>query len=298
MDLYGSGASISQANAQTEAARQINEATRDFNNGLAKELDDANREQDEDRAGKLQKNIVSGTTSAGKLAIIKKRGGIKRLNNLVGGFKEAPLKREEVLAREVGEERAPLVNPSPLGEEVEARSVGSAGVSIQEGEAYTAEGRLAEQEAEKASKIGTSAAVKTTAETLEKIGEKATKVGKIGVAGLGGGIDAFQDIGRLMEGKTGWDTFGSNNYSRGGNIANIVGSSLELAGVATGGITPWSLALEGTGALIGLGGSIAEGFGEEKAGEESKQTEQQDITSETRSQTVAQGVEQAVGRTQ
>jgi hypothetical protein len=291
MDLYGAGASISQANAQTEAARQINEATRDFNNGLAKELDDANREQDEDRAGKLQKNIVSGTTSAGKLAIIKKRGGIKRLDNLVGGFKEAPLKREEVLAREVGEERAPLTNPPRAGEAVAQRPVGTT-------ETYTAEGRLAEQEAEKASKVGTSAAVKTTAEVVEDVAGKAAKLGKIGVAGLGGGIDAFQDIGRLMEGKTGWDTFGSNNYARGGNIANIVGSSLELAGVATGGITPWSLALEGTGALIGLGGSIAEGFGEEKAGEESKQTEQEDITSEARSQTVAQNVEQAVGRTQ
>ena len=296
MDLYGSGASISQANSQTEAAREINEATRDFNNTLAKELDDANREQDEDRTSKLQKNLVSGTTNAGKLAIIKKRGGIKRLDNLVGGFKEAPLKREEVLAREVGQERAPLTNEiaeAPLNTSVE--NLGPEGATT---ETYTAESRLAEQEAEKASKIGTSAAAKTTAEVVEDVAGKAAKVGKIGVAGLGGGIDAFQDIDRLMEGKSGWDAFGSNTAARAGNIANLVGSSLELAGVATGGFTPWSLALEGTGALIGLGGSIAEGIGEEKASDVSKETEQKDITSQRRGEISAQGVEQAVGRTQ
>ena len=291
MDLYGSGASIAQANAQTEAARQINEATRDFNNSLAEQLDEANLEQDEDKASKLQKNILSGTASAGKLAVIKKKGGIKRAGGLVGSFKEAPLKREEVLAREVGAERAPLTNPPAAGEAVAQRPVGTT-------ETYTAESRLAEQEAARASDVAGSAGVRTTAEVVEDVAGKAAKVGKFGVAGLGGGIDAFQDIGRLMEGKTGLDAFGSNSTSRAGNIANLIGSSLEVAGVATGGVTPLSLLLEGTGALIGLGGSIAEGIGEEKAGEESKETAQKDITSQARGETAADVVTQAVGRTQ
>ena len=115
---------------------------------------------------------------------------------------------------------------------------------------------------------------------------------------MGGGIDAFQDIGRLMEGKTGLDAFGSNSASRGGNIANLIGSSLEVAGVATGGVTPLSLLLEGTGALIGLGGSIAEGIGEEKAADVSKETQQEDISSQARGETTADVVTQAVGRTQ
>ena len=123
-------------------------------------------------------------------------------------------------------------------------------------------------------------------------------MGKVGVAGLGGGIDAFQDLGRLMEGKTGMDAFGSNNYSRVGNIGNLIGSSLEVAGVATGGITPWSLALEGTGALISLGSSITEGIGEEKAADVSKETAEDDITSQARGETTADVVTQAVGRTQ
>lgn len=294
MDLYGSGASIAQANSQTESARQLNEAARDFNNGLAKELDDANREQDQDRTSKVQKNLLTGTTNAGKLAIIKKRGGIKRLDNLVGGFKEAPLKREEVLAREVGQERAPFESIAERTATGDLRL----GEEVERGEEYTAEGRLAEQEAARASKIGTSTAARTTAEVVEDVAGKAAKVGKFGVAGLGGGIDAFQDIGRLMEGKTGLDAFGSNSVSRIGNIANLVGSGLEVAGVASGGITPWSLALEGTGALVGLAGSIAEGIGEEKAADVSKQTEQKDITSQRRSETAADVVTQAVGRTQ
>jgi len=56
--------------------------------------------------------------------------------------------------------------------------------------------------------------------------------------------------------------------------------------------------LEATGALIGLGGSIAEGIGEEKAGDVSKGEAEEDITSQVRSQSLAQGIEQAVGRTQ
>lgn len=293
MDLYGSGASISQANAQTQAAREINQATQDFNNSLAEQLDQSNLEQDEDRSGKLQKNILSGSTAGGKLALIGKTT-IGKTARTFGGFKELPITREETLAREAGAERAPFESIAERTATGDLRL----GEEVERGEEYTAEAKLAEQDAAKASEVAGSAGVKTSAEAIGDFAKTAGKVGRVGVAGLGGGIDAFQDIGRLMEGKTGWDTFGSNNYARGGNIANIVGSSLELAGVATGGITPWSLALEGTGALIGLGGSIAEGFGEEKAGEESKQTEQQDITSEARSQTVAQNVEQAVGRTQ
>jgi len=292
MELYGSGASIAQANSQTEAARQLNIETKDFNNSLAEQLDEANLAQDEDRSSKLQKNILSGTASAGKLAVIRKKGGVRRgAGALVGGYKEVPLSRDEVLAREAGAERAPLTNPPAPGEAVAQRPPGAT-------EVYTGEAKLAQQEASRAGEVAGSATVRESAEAIEKFGERATKLGKLGVAGLGGGIDAFQDIGRLMEGKKGWDAFGSNNYARGGNIANIVGSSLEVLGAATGGISPWSLALEATGALIGLGGSISEGIGEEKAADVSKQTEEEDIQSQARGQAAAESVEQAVGRTQ
>jgi len=290
MDLYGSGASIAQANAQTQQAREINQATQDFNNSLAEQLDESNLEQDQDKSAKAQKNILSGATSGGKLAVIGKKGGIRRATG-IGGFTELPLTREETLAREAGAERAPLTNPPAAGEAVAQRPVGAS-------EAYTAEARLGEQEAARASDVAGSVGVRSTAEVVEEVAGKAAKVGKFGVAGLGGGIDAFQDIGRLMEGKTGWDAFGSNSASRAGNIANLIGSSLEVAGVATGGVTPWSLALEGAGALIGLGGSIAEGIGEEEAGDVSKETAQEDIKSQERADVAADVVTQAVGRTQ
>ena len=290
MDLYGSGASIAQANAQTQQAREINQATQDFNNSLAEQLDQSNLEQDQDKTSKAQKNILSGATSGGKLAVIGKKGGIRRATG-IGGFSELPLTREETLAREVGQERAPLTNPPLAGEAVAQRPVGTS-------EAYTAEARLGEQEAARASDVAGSVGVRSTAEVVEEVAGKAAKVGKFGVAGLGGGIDAFQDIGRLMEGKTGLDAFGSNSASRAGNIANLIGSSLEVAGVATGGVTPWSLALEGAGALIGLGGSIAEGVGEEKAGDIKKEEAAEDIKSQARGDVAADVVTQAVGRTQ
>lgn len=321
MDLYGSGASIAQANSQTEAARQINEATRDFNNSLAEQLDQANLEQDEDKASKLQKNILSGVTSGGKL--ITKRAAIKQGAKL--GFKEVKTSLAERMARETGEQGlirtagdleeavrtlpegvdeigaerfAADVDPGALITESEVRNVGVPAEQATAEAASEGVENVAGAAAESAVETSEKSGLKETAKIIEKFGERATKIGKIGAAGLGGGMDAFQDIGRLMEGKTGWDTFGSNNASRVGNIGNIVGSALEVAGVATGGVTPISIALETVGAGISLVSSITEAGGELEAGEESKETEQEDITSQARGDIAADTVTQAVGRTQ
>eukprot|EP01043_Picozoa_sp_COSAG02_P009291 COSAG02_NODE_313_length_24939_cov_470.394485_20_plen_298_part_00 len=297
MDLYGSGASIAQANAQTQQAREINQATQDFNNSLAEQLDQSNLDQDEDRTSKLQKNILSGATSGGKLAMIgKNQKARKAAATSAGGFTELPITKEETLAREAGAERAPLTNLTAVNESVENVAEGATT------ETYTAEGKLAEQEAAKASEVAGSAGVKSSAEvaaeSVGKLAGKAATVGKVGVAGLGGGIDAFQDVGRIIEGKSDMDIFGSNTASRIGNIGNIIGSGLEVAGVATGGITPWSIGLEALGATISLASSITEGIGEEEAGEQSKEAAQKDITSQARGITTSDVVTQAVGRTQ
>ena len=288
MDLYGSGASIAQANSQTEAARQINEATRDFNNSLAEQLDESNLEQDEDRNAKLSKNILSGVTSGGKL--VSKREALKEGAKL--GFKEVKTSLAERMGREAGQERVPLTNPPAAGEAVAARPVGTT-------ELYTAEQEGVD---DLAGSVETGAeartALKEGAEDIGKFLGKAKTVGKLGVAGLGGGIDAFQDVGRLVSGEKGLDVFGSNTASRVGNIGNILGSALEVAGVATGGVTPWSLALETAGAGISLVSSVTEAGGELAAGEKSKETAQEDITSQKRGQVVTEGVEQVVGRTQ
>ncbi len=337
MDLYGSGASISQANSQTQQARELNQATQDFNNSLAEQLDESNLEQDEDRTGKLQKNILSGVTSGGKL--VAKREALKQGAKL--GFKEVKTSLAERMAREAGQERVGISTAGELrqaasqltgradelgaerfaaGADIDAitqeagvletgAGVSGVGVPTQEAleeahggaptELYSAEqegaaGLEESVETAEAAKTG----LKETAEDVGKFLGKAKTVGKIGIAGLGGGIDAFQDVGRYLSGERGFDTFGSNTASRIGNLGNILGSSLEVAGVATGGITPWSIALETAGAGISLVSSIAEGAGELEAGEKSKETAAQDITSQTRGEAATDVVTQAVGRTQ
>tara|TARA_R100000697_G_scaffold88890_1_gene100712 strand:- start:8817 stop:9827 length:1011 start_codon:yes stop_codon:yes gene_type:complete len=336
MDLYGSGASIAQANAQTEAARQINEATRDFNNTLAEQLDESNLAQDEDRSSKLQKNILSGVTSGGKL--VAKRAAIKQGAKL--GFKEVSTSLAERMGKEVGQERAGISTAEELraaagrltgtadevraeqfarGADIEAltaetgplrtRTGLTVGVPTQEGlreaeaaaptELYSAEQQGLENVAgDVEGSAAARTALKEGAEDVSKFLSRAKTFGKLGVAGLGGGIDAFQDVGRYLSGEKGMDAFGSNNAARYGNIGNIVGSALEVAGVATGGVTPIALALETTGAGISLVSSLVEGAGELESAEKSKETAAADITSQKRGEVSAEGVEQAVGRTQ
>ncbi len=322
MDLYGSGASIAQANAQTETARQINEATQDFNNGLAAQLDQANMEEDQDRQSKLQKNILSGTTAGGKLLVKKEiRQGAKR--GIMAGGKFVKTTTAERFAKESElEDLRPTLEetqeiystgarpPSPElglsstleeGEQVTADIAGETGEVGAKATARTAE----EAATEGIETSGKAIAKKAAEESIEKAGlktagkiaTKAMTVGKVGVAGLGGALDVAGDVGRLIEGKSGMEVFGSNSASRAGNIMNIVGSGLEVAGVL-GAAFPPALILEGLGATIGLVGAVTEGFGEEEASEKAKNQAEKDITSQKRSEAVSSQVTQVVGRTQ
>ena len=108
-------------------------------------------------------------------------------------------------------------------------------------------------------------------------------------AGVGGGLDIVKDIER--------GNFGSNTAQRVGNIGNIVGSALEVAGVVTA-WTPFGLGLEGLGAAISLGSAALETGGDIAEGKEEAKTAESDITSQARGETTADVVTQAVGRTQ
>lgn len=292
MDLYGSGASISQANAQTDEARQLSRANQDFNNTLAEQLDTTNLELDQDKQSKLNKNILSGATNAGKLGIISK-------NKMLGGkeikttLEERMAKDPDRLARNSRAARAPRaegVAPRPPAE-------ATAGEVFEGEREGTRLGSAAVEGGEVAGVVGTSGAARGLLKVAEKgAGKTLLKVGKVGVAGLGGGLDIAQDIGNLASGKSGIEVFGSNTASRFGNIANILGSGLEVAGVATGGITPWSLTLEAAGAGIGLLGSLAEAGGEMEASDDAKTSADADITSQQRGAVLSSNVETAVGR--
>ena len=292
MDLYGSSASISQANAQTDEARQLSRANQDFNNSLAEQLDTTNLELDQDKQSKLNKNILSGATNAGKLGIISK-------NKMLGG-KEIKTTLEERMAKDpdrlarnsraATSARAEGVAPRPPAE-------ATAGEVFEGEREGTRLGSAAVEGGEVAGVVGTSGAARGLLKVAESgAGKSLLKVGKVGVAGLGGGLDIAQDIGNLASGKSGMEVFGSNTASRFGNIANILGSGLEVAGVATGGITPWSLTLEAAGAGIGLLGSLAEAGGEMEASDDAKKTADTDITSQQRGAVLSSNVETAVGR--
>ena len=292
MDLYGSGESISQANAQTDEARQLSRANQDFNNTLAEQLDTTNLELDQDKQSKLNKNILSGATNAGKLGIISK-------NKMLGGkeikttLEERMAKDPDRLARNSRAARAPRaegVAPRPPAE-------ATAGEVFEGEREGTRLGSAAVEGGEVAGVVGTSGAARGLLKVAEKgAGKTLLKVGKVGVAGLGGGLDIAQDIGNLASGKSGIEVFGSKTASRFGNIANILGSGLEVAGVATGGITPWSLTLEAAGAGIGLLGSLAEAGGEMEASDDAKTSADADITSQQRGAVLSSNVETAVGR--
>lgn len=333
MELYGGTASITQANALTQQAQQINLDNTNFNNSLAEQLDQAILENNEDASAKMQKNITSGITSGGKLALSKDvRAVVKK--GVLGATKQLPVTLREKMAKEGGErfvarralaeaeERTGAAGIFAGEEEFEAAQAEAAreGGSIRDigaveaagGETITAVAdestevvsNVAGRGAEKgvvASSEGIKAARKVAEETAEKVTEGVSKVGKfakVGIAGLGGGMDVFQDIGRFAKGEKGIDVFGSNNFSRVGNIGNIVGSALEVAGVATGGITPLALALEGAGAVISLGSSIVEGVGDVEASEKTEEKAKEDIGSQVRGQIQSQQLTEAVGRTQ
>tara|TARA_R100001440_G_C2520974_1_gene118858 strand:+ start:1105 stop:2076 length:972 start_codon:yes stop_codon:yes gene_type:complete len=323
MDLYGTGASISQANSQTQQARELNIERAEFNKGLAEQLDQANLEQDENRKQTLAKNVTSGLTAGGKLALKKEiRQPIGR--GIMTGGKFVKTSLAERLAKETPEELDEL---RPVASLEETQSVYSTGArppspeltrggarnTLEEGEQLTAEAtdevggtaNVAGEAAEGvesstkalAAKAAEEAVEKSGLKTLGEVASKAATVGKVGVAGLGGALDAGADVGRFLEGKRGIDVFGSNSATRAGNIMNIVGSGLEVAGVL-GAAFPPALIFEALGAGISIAGAVTEGVGEEEAATDTKEQAEEDITSQARGEVVSSQVEQAVGRTQ
>lgn len=316
MELYGSGASIGQANALTQQAREINIATNDFNNSLAEQLDQAKTAENEEQTDITSKNMLSVGTAGGKLlASAEARGDVLDIaKKIKTGFKEIPISfkekmeaaaakttqspaeiqdsiRDDFYSTDTSIEGAPPARPpSPTG-------LGRAGApvesSAQLGEGAGEEGsRLVGRgfrfgTVESAADIPKSFAERIGVKGAEELGT--TGFIKTGIAGVGGVLDVAKDIER--------GNFGSNSLQKVGNIANIIGSGLEVAGIATA-WNPFGIGLEGLGAVTSLVGAGLETVGDiEEGGEESEKTES-DIKSQVRGQTAAQSITEAVGRTQ
>ena len=338
MDLYGTGASISQANSQTSLARQLNRDTTNFNNSIAGQLDEANLEVDEDNSAKLQKNILSIGTAGGK--VVSKLDLAANAKKAFGAGKEVATSLSERMAKEVGEERAPTAaadivdrrtfQAAAEGLEEGADSVGDVSrfgvgaesllrggqadidaglIGVEAPSQVTVDAARADSAAEAAgtelytAEQTSSDVAGAAGEAAEKGGAAALKgaakvVGKSAIAGIGGGIDLFQDIDRASKGASLADTFGSNNYSRAGNIMNIVGSGLEVAGVLTAWTGPLGLSIEAAGAGLALGGAALETYGDLEDTDETKEKTDEDITDQRRGEVAAAQQETATGRTE
>lgn len=290
MDLYGSGASIGQANAQTQLARELNEATNDFNNSLAEQLDQAKTAENEEQTDITTKNMASVVTSGGKLlASAEARGDvIDAAKKLKSAPKAIVSKSPFKLGVESSEDLRPVIQTSadlPEGAAQRGAAI-LAGEGAEEGGAavLTRAGEtLARGELPSAGAIAKGIGFKSA----EELGAKG--FAKTALAGVGGAIDIVKDIER--------GNFGSNSAQQIGNIGNIVGSALEVAGIATS-FTPFGLGLEGIGAAISLGSAALETGGDIAEGKEEAETTESDIKSQARGQVTAEQVETAVGRTQ
>ena len=299
MDLYG--ASISQGNALSNQARQLNEAAVDFNAGLASQLDAAKEQDDADASEKSAINMFKGSTSGAKLLTdTKARGAVlDKIGQLTGKSKllGTPAEVEPALGagrafpggstetlRPVGttatEETALRLN-APV--ETVAGTTGGAAPAVAAGQA-TEEATAGGAEAS-----GFRFGVESSADlapVAEEIG--ATDLAKTGLAGVGGGLDIYKDISR--------GNFGSNWEQKLGNVGNIAGSALEIGGA----LTAWTglgAGAEALGALLSVGSTALETAGDVREGKQTEQDTEADITSQQRgTSTAAQVVTQAVGR--
>lgn len=317
MDLYSGGGSVSQVNSQTSETRAINQATQDFNNSLAEQLDVGSAELDSDASSKNQKDILGIGTAGGKVVALAATSKTAKKGALALGRKAGFGKSAQALSEgdeiigaggaveSVGsssEEALKAVRGARLGE-----SGGSgllvAGPALLD-KAGIATGRGAAKTTSTVASTGEKAVVAGSKEgraALEAAGKGALKgaaltAGKAVVAGAGGALDIGEDISNLASGKKGLEVFGSNTMSQIGNMMNIAGSTLEVGGVLTGGITPWSIGAEILGAGLGVVGSALELGGDLEASDKKKEELTTDIQSQARSLGGAQQVTTATAR--
>lgn len=211
---------------------------------------------------------------------------------------ETGARRGSGLLVEGGSQAANLLAPKSQTFLADAPTETPTGAEL--GESVEAGGE-AEQVGNEGAKIETSAdALKTAekggaelgAEVGAKLGAKA--VAKVGLAGVGGALDIARDVGR-GKGLFDADTYGSNPQQRIGNIGNIIGSGLEVAGLLTS-WTPFGVGLEGLGALVSVGSTALETYGDIKEEGDTEETTETDIKDQARGEAVTQQVTTAIGR--
>tara|TARA_R110002012_G_scaffold23402_5_gene79449 strand:- start:222 stop:1487 length:1266 start_codon:yes stop_codon:yes gene_type:complete len=112
---------------------------------------------------------------------------------------------------------------------------------------------------------------------------------KLGIAGLGGGLEIYKDIQR--------GSVGNNWEQQVGNVGNIVGSALEIAGVFGMAIPGVGIGLEAAGAALSLGATALETAGDVKDSAESTAKETAGLSAQGKGIGSAQQITTAVSRT-
>ena len=138
--------------------------------------------------------------------------------------------------------------------------------------------------------IGTSAEVvaKGAAKEAVEAGARSAAT-KVGLAGLGGGLDIYKDVAR--------GGIGNNWKQEVGNVGNIIGSGLEIAG-AVGAFAGVGVPLEALGAVLSIGSTALETAGDYQDNLKTKGEETDALTAQTQGIGGAQKVTTAIARTQ
>jgi hypothetical protein len=291
MDLYGTGASVGQSNSLSAEVRNANLGVESVNSDLAEKLDNARQEETQTslenqainmyKGGQSLTSFVSNPQVQASASRLKSRG-------VQAAGKFLPVSGAERFAR-AGLEGADQ-GAVEATEQVTADISDATGATTAGERALASGGEAAGDVARGINTAGDVARGITTSVDIVKTGAKEAlgTFARGTAAGLGGALDIYKDVKR--------GNFGSNWEQQVGNVGNIVGSGLELLGLATAWTGPLGIGLEALGAGVALGSTALETAGDIKQGDEVAEKTTDDIEGEKQAAVSSQTIEKAVGR--
>ncbi len=340
MDLYGTGASVGQANALSSEVRNANLGVESVNSDLAEKLDTARQEESQTalenqainmyQGGQALTSFVSnpqvqaaagklksrGVKAAGKFLPVSgaerfERGGLEGVES-ARDIRSAGDVRRAGQALSAGEDELDVGRfAAGAGAEGTLEESGLLGVGVPT-EASVGQS-LADESAEVTADVADETGATTEGErALARGGEAAEDVGRgvqssadivktgakeaLGTfargaaAGIGGGLDIYKDVQR--------GSIGNNWEQQVGNVGNIIGSGLEVAGLLTAWTGPLGIGLEALGAGLSLGSTALETYGDVRDEDETDSKTTTDIEGEKQAAVSSQTIEKAVGRSE
>jgi hypothetical protein len=245
MESYGFDSVLSMGNQHNENILRTNELIRQSNAARLKQ-----RQEDITNEKNSQSNLEGEQ--------------VKGLAETIGGQVASKGKDIEAVGRVVGTtvKRAPEIGEAVLNKTEDFLFGKDSGFAIQGLRDETTVGKDLLDSAKDFLKANVSVG--------ESIGEKASSIGKLGIAstGLSVGLGVLDAVDDLESGKI----EGNNAAERVSNVAGMVSGGLEAVGTAldlTGVGAPVGVALNLLGGLAGLAGGVSDIIGEEEEKEKS-----------------------------